>query len=190
MKESKPTGDEAIVHVYDGIEEQDHPIPLWFSLLFYGTILFGGVYYYWYELGEGRSIQAEYAAHSVRDELREREARNNGPGVTESELRALLDQPPQLAGGKSVFVSKCASCHGNQAEGGIGPNLTDDYWLHGAQATDIHRTIADGVLDKGMPPWGSVLSAEEIHQVTAYVLSVRGTRPPNAKAPQGDLVKE
>jgi cytochrome c oxidase cbb3-type subunit 3 len=91
-----------------------------------------------------------------------------------------------MAGAQQLFVQRCAQCHGNSAEGNIGPNLTDDYWLHGNQLTDIYRTVMEGVTDKGMQSWKTVLRPGEILSVTAYVGSLRGSEPDRPKAPQGE----
>jgi cytochrome c oxidase cbb3-type subunit 3 len=102
---------------------------------------------------------------------------------------ALTDQDA-LADGKAIFVRSCVSCHGNYAEGKIGPNLTDDYWLHGAGMSNVVKTIKYGYPTKGMLAWRGELKPEQIIQVASYVLSLHGTNPPNPKPPQGDLVKQ
>jgi cytochrome c oxidase cbb3-type subunit 3 len=89
-----------------------------------------------------------------------------------------------------VYVTNCASCHLAGGEGGIGPNLTDEYWLHGGDVKDIYSTIKNGVVEKGMIAWGPVLSQEKIRDVTFYIMSIRGTNPANPKAPQGELYVE
>lgn len=102
----------------------------------------------------------------------------------------LISDAPGLAGGKDIFIKNCVACHGQFGQGGIGPNLTDDYWLHGAGINNIGTTIFYGVTAKGMLAWGPILKEKEIQQVASYVVSLKGTNPPNPKAPQGDLVKE
>ena len=82
------------------------------------------------------------------------------------------------------------ACHGDKGQGGIGPNLTDDYWLHGGKLAQIAATITNGVSDKGMPPWGPMLSGEQIKSLAVFVKSLHGTNPPGAKAPQGELEKD
>jgi len=99
---------------------------------------------------------------------------------------ALTDQI-SITAGKVIYDSKCASCHGKFGEGNIGPNLTDDYWLHGAGISNIVKTIKYGVPAKGMLAWQGDLNKEHILQIASYVMTLHGTHPPNAKAPQGDL---
>jgi cytochrome c oxidase cbb3-type subunit 3 len=90
-----------------------------------------------------------------------------------------------MATGKEMFGVRCMPCHGPEGQGIIGPNLTDDYWLHGRTLADIRRTIHDGVPDKGMIPWKDQLKPAEIDTLTAYVGALAGTNPPNPKPPQG-----
>lgn len=101
-----------------------------------------------------------------------------------------LNDSAGLAAGADVFARNCVPCHGKNAEGGIGPNLTDDYWLHGATPTDIVKSVKYGYPAKGMISWRAFLKEDQILQVAEYVNSLRGSNPPNAKPPQGDLVTE
>ncbi len=86
---------------------------------------------------------------------------------------------------REIFHGRCAPCHGHDGQGVIGPNLTDEYWLHGGRPTEILRTITEGVLDRGMLAWKSQLNPGELRAMAAYVLTLQGTHPPNPKAPQG-----
>ena len=82
------------------------------------------------------------------------------------------------------------ACHGAHAQGGIGPNLTDNYSIHGGKMVDIVNTVTNGIQDKGMPAWGPFLKQDEIHSVVSFIKSLHGSHPADAKAPQGDLEKE
>ena len=177
-------------HVYDGIEELDHSLPKWWVNLFYLTVVFSAGYFAYYELGEGPTLLTEYERSKNQTELLSFAQTQATPQASEDELRALLKKPESLKTGKEIFLAKCASCHGNLGEGGIGPNLTDDYWIHGGKMTEIAHTISEGVLDKGMPPWKAVLKPEEVHSVTAFIKSIRGSNPPHAKGPQGELTQQ
>ena len=102
----------------------------------------------------------------------------------------LADQPrlvdeENLAKGAAIFKANCITCHGQHGEGIVGPNLTDEYWLHGGHYNEIFKTIFNGVLEKAMPVWKEKLKPEEIREVASYVYTLRGTNPPNPKAPQG-----
>jgi cytochrome c oxidase cbb3-type subunit 3 len=178
------------VHHYDGIEEQDNPIPFWFNILFFGSILFGMAYYSYYELGDGASLRTTYERDMAAREVVRLQNQDKTPPSSEDELFALTKEPEKMAAAKAIFATKCFACHGAQGQGGIGPNLTDPYWIHGGKLTDVRKTIAAGVLDQGMPPWEALLSFAEINQLAAYVRTLKGTNPPGAKAPQGELVKD
>jgi cytochrome c oxidase cbb3-type subunit 3 len=110
------------------------------------------------------------------------------PELSEDQLMAMVSQESVLKSGAEIFKSRCVSCHGAEGEGIVGPNLTDDYWIHGGRMTEIVATITNGVPAKGMVPWKSMLSADEIHQVAAFVKSIRGQKVKNPKAPEGTLV--
>ncbi len=101
-----------------------------------------------------------------------------------------LVEPTDIEAGKTIFVTKCASCHNTLGQGNIGPNLTDDYWLHGAGMTNVTKTIKYGFPAKGMLAWRGELTPQQIQQVASFVLTLHGTNPPNPKPPQGDLVKQ
>lgn len=177
-------------HNYDGIEELDNSLPNWWINLFYLTILFSIGYFAYYYLGEGPSLLREYIREKDAIETVALQESLKVKSVSEEDLRALLKKPDRVQSGKAIFQTKCVSCHGAQGEGGIGPNLTDDYWIHGGKMTEIVQTISKGVPDKGMPPWSPMLSQDDIHSLSAYIKSLRGTQPPNAKPPQGVLVSE
>lgn len=173
-------------HDYDGIQEFDNPLPMWWLITFFGTIIFG--YIYWLNDMSG-------AAPTQIQELRQdlADLKKNAPQMSPEEdaaaMVALTHSPEAILEGKAVFVAKCVACHGQNGEGGIGPNLTDKYWLHGnGEVVDIAHTIRKGVLDKGMPNWETQLSTKEVQSVAAYVVTLKGTNPANAKAPQGQLV--
>ena len=84
-------------------------------------------------------------------------------------------------------MTNCVSCHGNNGEGIVGPNLTDDYWIHGGGIVNIFKIIKNGVPENGMISWRQQLSPKQIQQVASYILKFEGTNPPNAKEPEGNL---
>lgn len=101
-----------------------------------------------------------------------------------------LSDAASITKGKEIYLKTCVPCHGMLGEGGIGPNLTDDYWIHGAGINNVMRTVIKGVPEKGMLAWGKTFSEEDILKIASYVLTLHGTNPPNPKAPQGTLVKQ
>jgi cytochrome c oxidase cbb3-type subunit 3 len=175
---------EILDHEYDGIQEYDNPLPNWWLVSFFGTIIFAFLYYLHYSFGGGPTLTQELEV-AMKD-LPKAEEQVWG----EDELKAKMDSPDLIAKGKAVFAGKCAACHGNEGQGVIGPNLTDKFWLHGGHRADILRTINKGVTEKGMPSWAGMLNDDEMMQVAGFVYSLRQTHPANGKAPQGEEVKE
>lgn len=174
-------------HDYDGIQELDHPLPGWWMATFFITIIFSFIYWIHYEFSGGQTIKEELQKDLARIETLKK---NRPPAQdSEDELIKLVNSATAMDQGKAVFGAKCAVCHGQKLEGSIGPNLTDEYWLHGkGNVASISEVIRKGVLDKGMPNWDGQLKDEEIKSVAAFVYSQAGSNPPNAKGPQGDKV--
>lgn len=180
-----PTDDEQrlLDHSYDGIQEYDNPLPRWWVITFWATIIFSVLYVMNVPIfGRGKGRIADYEA-----DVTAWRAAHPTPTVESSpeELAALARDANTITLGKQVYTTNCASCHRADAGGLIGPNLTDDYWIHGGALIEIHKTVTNGVLAKGMPPWGKLLKPDQIDQVVAYVASLRGSKPPNPKAPEG-----
>ncbi len=185
----KPLSEEkdlVMEHEFDGIQELDNPTPAWFMYLFYATILFAVGYllnYHVFHFGQLQyeEYKTEMATAAVEHKAYLSKAANQ---VDEATVKLTKD-PTALASGKMVFVKNCVPCHGAQGQGVVGPNLTDDYWLHGGKINDLFKTIKYGVLTKGMPTWETQLSPKQISDVANFVKSLRGTNPPGARAPQG-----
>lgn len=175
--------DRLLDHDYDGIREYDNPMPRWWLWVFYATIIFSGAYYFLpLPFGEGPGVVAEYEADVARHAAAQPAA---GPALTDDQLLGLAANAGTVAEGQQVYQQYCAACHRVDGGGLIGPNLTDDAWIHGGAPTLIHKTIVEGVLAKGMPEWGRILKPGQVDAVTAYVISLRGTNPKDAKAPEG-----
>ncbi len=167
-----------IVHVYDGIEEADNELPTWWLVTLFASILFSAFYWMYYEsLSVGDYPEAAYT--------KERLAALEGAGeVTDADLLALVNDAPMVSAGKSLFFKNCTKCHGSNAGGKDGPNLTDKFWLYGGAPSDIYNTITNGTKN-GMASWGPKLGAGAVKQVAAYVITLRNTNVAG-KAPQGD----
>jgi len=188
--ENTPDQDHLLEHSYDGIQEFDNPMPRWWVYLFWATIIFSILYFFnvpGFGIGKGRiaDYDRDIAAAASADAKRKAA---QPAGASGEQLTAMTKDASVVALGKQVFGQNCAACHRADAGGQIGPNLADDYWLHGGTLEQIHTTVVDGVLEKGMPPWGKVLKPNQLDAVVAYIYTLRGTNPPNPKAPQGDLV--
>ena len=175
--------DRLLPHAQDGIEEYDNPLPGWWVWIFWVTIVFSLGYWAYYQLGPGPSVVAVYEAEMKA--AAEREPKTVASAVTDASLAALEKDAAAMAKAKGIFATRCAPCHGDRGQGIVGPNLTDEYWLHGGRLTDIYRTISEGVPEKGMVPWKTQLSPDEIAAVTAYVGTLLGTHPPNSKPAEG-----
>ena len=186
MSNDQHQNDRLLDHAYDGIQEYDNPLPRWWVWIFYATIVFAVVYYFDFTTrirGPGRIKEYE-------QQMAEAAKRWPAPtgGVDESALLALAKDQQALALGKTTFATNCVACHRADGCGLIGPNLTDDFWIHGGTLASIYKTVDGGVLEKGMPNWGKLLKPEQVKSVVVYVASLKGSNPPNPKAPQG--VKE
>lgn len=177
-------------HDYDGIQELDHPLPTWWLAILYISIVFSALYVGYYMTGLGPTLRQELEVALQEIEAAKATSADSGGGggdLTNEKILALVKSEKDVASGKGVYDGKCAACHGDKGQGLIGPNLTDDFWLHGeGKPVDIAAVIRDGVAEKGMPPWGPILSPTELVDVTAFIISIHGTQPPGAKEPQGE----
>jgi cytochrome c oxidase cbb3-type subunit III len=185
------TGDERLddtnllSHSYDGIQEYDNPTPGWWKAIFLGTVIFSVAYVVWYHGGPGKSVHEKYDLAMAEYEGKYAAA---GPSVSPEALARLAADPQALASGEQVFQTHCASCHTPEGKGLVGPNLTDDYQIHGQSRMDIYQVIYDGVPAKGMIPWGPVLLPDQLAAVAAYVASLRHTNVDGGKPAEGEQV--
>jgi len=177
-------------HDYDGIKELNNPIPFWFNVLFYGTIIFGIFYLVIYHVtGSGNLQTKEYEVELIEAEKMKQEfIKKAGNLIDENSVVAITDEA-KLKDGAAIFASKCAVCHGEKGEGKVGPNLTDAYWIHGGDVKAIFKTIKYGVPSKGMVAWQNSLNGAQMQELTSYILTLQGTNPAGAKEPQGELMQ-
>ena len=183
---SQPTDQDRLLdHEYDGIHEYDNPMPRWWLATFWITIIFSVLYVLNIPgIGMGRGRVAEYEAEMAQ--AAELTAANDPlAGLTAATLEEKARDQATLELGKATYASMCSACHAADGGGGIGPNLTDNYWIHGAGPMDILKTVNAGVLEKGMPAWGKTLKPDQLTAAVAYVLTLRGTTPAVPKPPQG-----
>lgn len=174
--------DETTGHVYDGIEEYNKPLPLWWLYLFYATLIFALGYLIYYPIGNWKGIggwtqinqlEAEQAAHAEKYGQQFQD-------YLETDVAILATDPKAVKTGRDLFEQNCSLCHGTAATGGYGfPNLTDTDWLYGGSAEAIKASIADGRRGQ-MPAWGESLGSKGVSQVTEYVLSL--SQPDEADA--------
>jgi cytochrome c oxidase cbb3-type subunit 3 len=179
-------------HDYDGIKELDNALPPWWKYGFYVTIVIGIIYMtHFHVFGTGKNPTEEYQTEMefARMAKEEYDAQNKDK-IDENNVP--MTDAVGIGVGNELFhqPGMCASCHGQMGEGGAGPNLTDDYWIHKGSLNDIYMSIKKGYPDKGMQSWESAFTQKQISQLASYIKSIRGTNPPNAQVPKGDLYVE
>lgn len=178
-------------HEYDGIRELDNRLPPWWLYMFYASIVWAVAYLFYYHVFEAAPLQiGEYKAEmALAEKNKAIFLEKFGAAVDENSV-VLLEAAPDLKKGQQIYETNCVACHGSLGEGGVGPNLTDEYWVHGGGIKNIFKVIKYGVPEKGMIAWQAQLKPDEMQKVASYIMSLEGSNPPNAKAPQGDLYAE
>jgi cytochrome c oxidase cbb3-type subunit 3 len=173
-------------HEYDGIRELDNKLPRWWVWLFWGCNIFAVFYLGYYhvfakgDVAQLGQMQAEYQAEmKIGNEIKARAV-----AEFESKMVALepSSDPAVIAEGKDTYTKLCAPCHRPDGGGLVGPNLCDDYWIHGSNYVDNLKTIWNGVPSKGMVTWKGVLKPAAIQAVGSYIYTLRGSNPVNPKA--------
>ncbi|MEO5684857.1 MAG: cbb3-type cytochrome c oxidase N-terminal domain-containing protein [Chitinophagaceae bacterium] len=186
FKSKEQEADIDLGHDYDGIRELDNRLPPWWLYGFYLTIIVAGIYLYRFHVSHtGPTGIQEYETAVARADIDTKEyLKSKGEAVDENTVTLLTD-PGDMAEGKTFFLKSCVACHNEGGAGNVGPNLTDDYWLHGGDLKNVFRTIRYGI--NAMPQWQNSYSNKQIAELASYVKSLQGTRPANAKAPEGVL---
>jgi cytochrome c oxidase cbb3-type subunit 3 len=177
-------GDHAEHHVYDDIVEHDNPLPRWWLITLYGTIFFSLGYYFHYHVFKTAPTPADELAAENTAAAKALIAQGKGGNLGPEALLAMAQDQKTIQEGSTTFQQMCASCHGDKAEGKIGPNLTDRYWIHGGKPDSVYKVISKGAPEKGMPAWEPSLGPRKTQVVAAYVLSLKGKNVPG-KEPQG-----
>ena len=175
-------------HAYDGIQELDNRLPPWWLYGFYVSIVAGVIYLFNYHIFGYAPLMDEAYEMEMAEAAAETEAylASLALNVDERTVEFVLEES-RLSQGAGLFAKHCKACHAADGGGGVGPNLTDNYWLHGGQINDLFTTIKYGVPAKGMKSWKADLTPTEIQNVSTYILSLNGTTPLAPKDPQGDL---
>ena len=175
-------------HDYDGIKELDNNLPPWWVYLFYASILFGVVYMVRYEVLGADNQEMELTKEVAQAKIDIAEYMKTAPDIMDEKSVTLLTDPADLAAGKEIYTTNCAACHRADAGGQIGPNLTDDKWILGGGIKNVFHTLVNGGRDgKGMISWKGTLKPKEMQKVASYILSLKGSNPPDAKAPEGEV---
>ncbi len=170
-------------HSYDGIKELDNDLPPWWKWLFYLTIIFSIVYMVRLFVFQADDLvqSREYAL------VVEKNAKDNPNAGNASTFKVeLLTSSADLSAGKETWTKICSACHLVDGGGIVGPNMTDNYWIHGNKVEDLYNIVANGVIEKGMIPYNTQLSEETRLQVVSYILvDLVGSTPATPKAPEG-----
>ena len=184
-------GELLLNHDYDGIKELDNNLPSWWVYLFYGTIAFAVIYLVKFEVLGGDNQEMELQKELAQAKIDVAAYKLTAPDLMDEKTVTLSTEPADLAAGKTIFESNCAACHRADAGGQVGPNLTDDHWILGGGIKEIFHTVSNGGRDgKGMIAWKASLKPKEIQQVSSYIISLKGSNPPEPKAPEGDIYVE
>lgn len=190
MMASKPmeSEDEIVLdHEYDGIRELDNVLPPWWKYLFYISVIFAVVYFFRYQVFNGPTQIDEFENSLAVAEAQIAEYRKNNKDLINIDNVQMLTDASDLAAGKQIFAEKCIACHKESGGGGIGPNLTDEYWILGGGIKNIFNTVSEGGRPgKGMIPWKTELNPLEMAQVSSYIITLEGTNPADGKEPEGD----
>lgn len=178
-------------HNYDGIRELDNSLPPWWLYSFYISIIFAVVYVLKYDVFNGDNqydeLEQEYAEAKIAIE----EYKKTAKDLVDINTVEMLTDASDLNAGKAVFEENCVACHKSDGGGGIGPNLTDEYWILGGGIKNVFHTISEGGRNgKGMVAWKTLLKPAEMAQVASYVLTLQGKTPAEPKAPEGDIWTE
>lgn len=182
--------DNALDHNYDGIIELDNALPPWWLYMFYGTIIFAIAYCVYFFAYDGFSQEKELAREMDAAKVQiAKFQEENGPGIDENTAILLVDATA-LDAGKAIYEKNCVACHAANGGGGVGPNFTDNYWIHGNTINNLFKVIKYGVPEKGMIPWESQLNPEQMQQVASFILKeFSGKNVEGGKEPQGDEIK-
>ncbi|TVZ25531.1 cytochrome c oxidase cbb3-type subunit 3 [Gillisia sp. Hel_I_86] len=187
-KPMEEEGEIILDHSYDGIRELDNDLPPWWVYGFYATIIFAVVYMARYHIFDGIDQETEYKIAVAEAQAEIEEYKKTAKDLVDPNTVELLTDASDLNAGKSIYSASCVACHQASGAGGIGPNLTDEYWILGGGIKNVFNTISEGGrAGKGMVPWKSELKPIEIAQVASYVLSLQGTNPADPKDPEGDI---
>jgi cytochrome c oxidase cbb3-type subunit III len=178
-------------HDYDGIRELDNAVPPWWSWTFVACIIFSIVYLWRFHVSGTAPLQVAELKIAMQKAEDERQAYLLSAAAKVDENTVTMLDAGGIAAGRDLFAANCTACHGKNGEGNtVGPNLTDDYWIHKGSINDIFKTIKYGWIEKGMKSWKDDFSPAQIAQLSSYVKSLKGSNPPNAKAPEGERYEE
>ncbi len=171
-------------HEIDGIREYDNPLPGWWKWLFWASIGYSVYYVALFHIGVGPSIFDDFDTARA-DYFQAQEAKFGDLEISETTISMLSRETDLMAAMRKRFQGTCATCHGAEANGLAGPNLTDDYWLHGGMRMEIYQTIRNGVKGKAMKSWLGDLGPSGVLTMAAYINSIRSTNVVGTRGQEG-----
>ncbi|HCN48950.1 MAG TPA: cytochrome C [Chryseobacterium sp.] len=176
-----------IDHGFDGIMELDNQLPKWWVGLFYFGTAFCIVYIAAYSFTDFAHPLSEYEKEYKEQMAAIDKYMKEQPPVTIESAKYSADN---IAAGEEVFKTNCVSCHSDGGRGGIGPNLTDNYWHNQPEKTlfkNVFHVVENGVTGTAMQAWGKngVLTGNDIQNVAAYVYHINQEQPPITPAQGG-----
>lgn len=179
-----------IDHNYDGIQELNHPLPSWWNFIFYAAIFYSIGYFVYYQFLSGPTLREEFNKDYANVLAAQAEFKKLNSAFR-PELYAAAIVPENVKKGEEIFENNCLPCHAENGRGDIGPNLTDKHWLVAKSTPEtIYNVVFSGSEENGMPPWGDVLTSEEIYHAVAYVSSLKNTFQKGGKLPQGEIIED
>lgn len=183
-------GDIQLDHDYDGIHELDNDLPPWWKYGFIVTIFMAVIYLWYYHAGSGLNQEEEYLAAMKKGEEEKAAYLANAANNVDENTVTLITDGVQISAAQNLFQMNCAACHAGDGGGGVGPNLTDAYWLHGGSVKDVFKSIKYGIPAKGMKSWKDDFSPKQIAGLASYIKTLQGTTPAAPKEKQGELYSE
>ncbi|HLT51919.1 MAG TPA: cbb3-type cytochrome c oxidase N-terminal domain-containing protein [Arenibacter sp.] len=190
----KPEEEKEIIldHNYDGIHELDNNLPTWWTYLFYASIVFAVVYLARFHIFNDYDQDTEYEREVAQAQISIENYKKTAKGLVDVNSVELLTDRSDLNAGKTIYTNNCVACHMADGGGGIGPNLTDEYWILGGGIKDVFHTVSEGGrAGKGMVAWKQILKPIEMAQVSSYIITeLGGSVPANPKEPEGEIWTE
>jgi cytochrome c oxidase cbb3-type subunit 3 len=171
-------------HESDGIQEFDNPMPFWWSAIFWLTIGFAYVYFTYFVIGVGASVQREYQV-DLGVFYQEQFGKLGELKPIPATIFKLSSDPKMMKAAQGLYSANCAVCHAADGGGLTGPNLCDNEYINVKNVEDIFKVVSVGIVSKGMPQWSNRFSEPQLVLLTSYVAHLRGTTPTAPKAPQG-----
>lgn len=184
-----PKTDVALGHAYDGIREYDNPLPGWWKWLFIITVVISPMYLLYFHVGaDGRSLEDQYLA--AMNANTRKKYKDLGDLTPDSKTIYQYSQDPDwTVVGQSIFKVNCVSCHEADGGGKVGPNLCDDNYKYVKGVADVYKVIKEGAAGGAMPAWGTRIgNANDLIMLSAYVASLRGSKPAKPKGPEGSPI--